>query len=44
MEHPLANVLEKVMQTADKDTRLALMAVLFKELVMNPNDYLKDQP
>lgn len=40
-ENIIAKTLENILKTTDKETKLALMMVLFNELCINPDDYLK---
>ena len=40
-ENLIAKTLEAILKTTDKETKLAIFAVVLKELAINPDDYLK---
>ena len=37
----IAKILEEMLKVADKETKLAIMFVILKEIGISPNDYLK---
>lgn len=37
----IADILEKILEKCDQDTKLHIAAVVLKAIAMNPDDYLK---